>query len=106
MSITTPLTQAKMTAAHREVRKVPLPTNHNGAPLKVSEYYGENVFDITNAEGIPESVRKEIIQVIQSKQALKKENAEMIATAVTECSQSKRRHSLLSLVSTFNGWNR
>lgn len=84
MSITTPLTQAKMTAAHREVRKVPLPVNHQGGPLRVSEYYGENVFDITKAEGIPETLRRELVEVMQSKQALKKENAEMIATAVTE----------------------
>ena len=52
-----------------------MPKNDKGQFLKISEYYGENVFDFKTIQSIPESVRKEIIEISQTGRALTEEYA-------------------------------
>lgn len=55
-----------------------------GRPMKVSQYYGEHVFDIATAEEIPENIREELIAVKQGRRKFNKEHAKVIAKAVTD----------------------
>lgn len=56
---------------------------------RVSDFYGELVFDVFKENGIPEAVRKEILEVSRSGKSLKREHAEVVASAVTEWAISK-----------------
>jgi glutamine synthetase len=80
---------AKGLAIHRKERLIDLPVDTQGRPLRVSEYYGENVFDFTKSSLIPENIKKELIEVSGSGKKLKKENAEVVARAVTDWAISK-----------------
>jgi len=75
---------ARHTATHRTEKIINIPSDANGRPLKVTEFYGKNVFDIKKAKGIPESVKKEIIEVSISGKLLQKEHAEIVAKSVTD----------------------
>ncbi|OUR99906.1 hypothetical protein A9Q84_02430 [Halobacteriovorax marinus] len=76
--------EAKKLAISRSERSIERPRDAQGKLLKVSEYYGKNVFHFSSAPGIPESVKKELETVCLTGSTLKKENAEIVAKAVTE----------------------
>jgi len=63
---------ARHTATHRKPKTIQVPVDAKGRPLKVTEYYGKNVFDIKKAKGIPENIKKEILEVTISGKLLQK----------------------------------
>lgn len=75
-------------AAHEAIRRTTstftMPKNGKGLYAKISDYYGENVFDFRVSKSIPESVRREMIEISQSGRPLTEEYAAIVATAVTE----------------------
>lgn len=80
---------AKRDSLHRPLRQIPRPKDSSGRELKISQYYGELVFDFKTAEGIPETVRREMIEVSRSGKRINREHAEVVAQAVTEWATSK-----------------
>jgi glutamine synthetase len=55
-----------------------------GRKLKVSEYFGECVFDLASATEVPENIRQELISVRQGHRKFNNEHAAIIAKAVTD----------------------
>jgi glutamine synthetase len=80
---------AKKLAVSRSERSIEKPRDVQGNMLKVSDYYGENVFHFSTAPGIPESVKTELKEVSSRGSQLKKEHAEIVAKAVTEWAITK-----------------
>ena len=80
---------AKKLAVTRTDRTFDRPKDAQGNFLKVSDYYGENVFHFSTAPGIPESVKEELKNVSTLGTTLKKEHAEVVAEAVTAWAISK-----------------
>ena len=77
--------QSIFEATNRPERVFDLPKENTGKTMKVSEYFGDNVFDFRTAEGIPEAVRVELLKVAKiSGKKLKREHVEVVATAATE----------------------
>lgn len=73
------------TATNREVRTFDQPLSPSGKSLKVSDYYGENNFDLRTAKGIPKEILDEVLRENQGgKNNFKKEHIEVIAKAVTD----------------------
>ncbi len=82
--------QAKLEAINRKSRKASIPTNPtNGKVMKVGQYFGENVFFLYLAKGIPESVKSDLQNAISTGKPLSRELAEIYANAVTEWASSK-----------------
>lgn len=82
--------KATYEATNRPERIFKLPTENTGKQMKVSDYFGENVFDFRTAEGIPEAVREELISVARTPgRKLKREHVEVVATAATEWATQK-----------------
>lgn len=79
----------KSQAANREAREIFRPMDEQGQFKKVSEYYGENIFDFSKTKTIPEKIKKELIEVAASGKPLKRENADIVAKAVTEWATSR-----------------
>ncbi|MBL6989087.1 MAG: glutamine synthetase III [Bacteriovoracaceae bacterium] len=79
----------RVLATHRTRQNRGVTKDHTGKLIRVSSYYGENVFDIKSARGIPESVREEILKVSKSNKVLKKEHVAVVAAAVTEWATSR-----------------
>lgn len=80
--------KAKEVATSRAARLINRPKNHQGKFLKMSEYYGEYVFDVCKVQEIPEEVRKQILEVSLSGKKLLKEHAAIIAKAVLNWANS------------------
>jgi glutamine synthetase len=80
---------AKSQAIHRTFRQVPLPMDSSGKPTRISQYYGENVFDFKVAQGIPDHIKSEMIEVSRSRKLINRENAEVVAKAVTDWATTK-----------------
>lgn len=80
---------AKRDSLHRTIRVIERPKDSSGRELKISQYYGDLVFDFKIAEGIPENVRREMIEVSRSGKRINREHAEVVAQAVTEWASSK-----------------
>ena len=72
------------TPTTRIPRKFNVPTDNRGFVKKISEYYGELTFDFKTSIDIPESVKKEILKAVDEGRGIKKEQAEVVAKAVTE----------------------
>lgn len=71
-------------ATTRKPRKFKVPLDNVGNIQRVSEYYGELIFDFKTSSEISETVKKDIIQAIESGTQVKKEQAEVVAKAVTD----------------------
>lgn len=72
-------------ATNRPDRTFEVPRDNTGKTMKVSDYFGSNVFDFRTAEGIPEAVRAELLKVARSPgKKLKREHVEVVASAATE----------------------
>lgn len=78
------ISSLRQKATSRIPRKIEYPMNNLGIQKKVSEIFGELTFDFKNSPDITDSVKKEIIDAIDNSKGIKKEQAEVIARAVTE----------------------
>lgn len=81
--------QAQLNAFKIPTRKFSVPADVNGNPLRVSEYYGENVFDYVKSEILTKSDKSEIFEVLNKRKALNKDLAEKFANAVLNWATSK-----------------
>jgi glutamine synthetase len=71
-------------ATTRRPRKFKVPLDNVGNIQRVSEYYGELIFDFKTSSEISETLKKDIIHAIESGSQVKKEQAEVVAKAVTD----------------------
>ncbi|AYF44810.1 MULTISPECIES: glutamine synthetase III [unclassified Halobacteriovorax] len=65
------------------------PKDTAGNYHKISDYFGENTFDIQTAEEIPDSIREEINEVINSNAQITESQAQIVAKAVTAWALNK-----------------
>lgn len=75
-------------ATTRRPRKFSVPLDNKGSAKKVSDYFGELIFDFKTSTEISDSVRKEILNAVENGTPIKKEHAEVVAKAVTEWATS------------------
>ncbi len=71
------------------IRRFDLPSDVKKNPLKVSEYYGENVFNFMESQILTKADKQEIKDVFQKKKELSKILAEKFAAAVLNWATSK-----------------
>lgn len=81
--------QAKLNAYKLPVRTFELPVDGNGNPLKISQYFGENVFDLTKSEVLTKSDKAELANIIQKRKELSREMADKFANAVLKWALAK-----------------
>ena len=75
--------EAKLEAINRPPRSIFLPEDDEGRTLKISEYFGVNVFDFRKSDMIPEDVKEAMIAATRSnKKRISKEHADVVAKAV------------------------
>ncbi|MBT6325640.1 MAG: glutamine synthetase type III [Bdellovibrionales bacterium] len=79
-------TNLKRDAINRQIRSVDFPEKNLA---KVSEYYGDNVFDPMISDSITVEVKKVLKEVSLGTKHLEKEHAEIVAKAVTEWAISR-----------------
>ncbi|MEX0798558.1 MAG: glutamine synthetase III, partial [Bacteriovoracaceae bacterium] len=65
------------------------PSDANGNPLKVSEYFGAHVFDFMKSDILTKQDKKDIQNVISKRKDLTKDMAEKYANAVLNWATSK-----------------
>jgi len=75
-------TEARFGSFKIKSRKFDLPCDVNGNPLKISQYFGENVFDFNTSDNLSEQDKKEIQEVVNRKKELNREMAEKYSNAV------------------------
>ncbi len=75
---------AKIESINRINREIDIPLDLDGNPMKVSDYYGENLFNVATSTDIPENVRKEILEVTTTGKRISKDHADVVANAVTK----------------------
>lgn len=80
---------AKLASYKIPTRVFDIPRDTNGNPLRVSEYFGENVFDYKNSDILTEQDKKNISAVINKESEFSKEMAEKYANAVLNWATSK-----------------
>lgn len=79
--------EARINAKTKSIMQTPLkierPRDAQGRLLKASEYYGENLFDYTTSDEIPENIKSELNEVRRGLKKFNKMHAEVVAKAVT-----------------------
>ncbi|MEI8348026.1 MAG: glutamine synthetase III, partial [Pseudomonadota bacterium] len=70
-------------ATHRPEIKMPARQGEVNYP-RISDYYGEKVFDFRKCKEIPEKVKKDLIEANRLRKPITKENASIVAKAVTQ----------------------
>jgi len=75
---------ARRSAVQREERFIDRPLKEDGQFKRISEYYGELVFDLQTTDQLPEAIKKEVLECMTQKKQLKRETVEAIADAATE----------------------
>jgi len=80
---------AKLSSFKIPTRKFDVPSDVNGNPLRVSEYFGENVFNYQKSEILTKSEKQDIADVLKSKKEFNKNMAEKYANAVLNWATSK-----------------
>lgn len=80
---------AKLNTFKIPVRKFESPKDASGRPLRVSDYYGENVFDYTKSEILTKQDKEELDGIIKHKKPLTREVANKYANAVLNWATSK-----------------
>lgn len=80
---------AKLASYKIPTRVFDVPKDTNGNPLRVSEYFGENVFNYQNSDILTEQDKKNITAVINKESEFTKEMAEKYANAVLNWATSK-----------------
>lgn len=81
--------QAKLNAYKIPTRKFNVPSDVNGKPLRVSDYYGENVFDFEDSDILTMSDKKDISDIIAKRREFDRDIAEKYANAVLSWALSK-----------------
>lgn len=81
--------QAKLNAFKIPTRKFNVPSDVNGKPLRVSDYYGENVFSYEESDILTKQDKKDIQDIITKKKDFSREMAEKYANAVLNWALSK-----------------
>lgn len=81
--------QAMLNAFKIPTRKFDIPRDVNGNPLRVSEYYGENVFDYQKSEILTKQDKQDITDVLENNKELTKEMADKFANAVLNWATGK-----------------
>lgn len=81
--------KAKMNNYKVPTRTFNVPSDVNGNPLRVSEYFGENVFDYSKSDILTKNDKKDIADVIAKRVDLTKPMAEKYANAVLNWATSK-----------------
>lgn len=80
---------AKVGSFKVPTRKFEVPKDVNGNPLRVSEYYGENVFDFMKSEILTKQDKTDLQDVLDKKKELTKDMADKYANAVLNWATSK-----------------
>ena len=81
--------KAKFDSYKIKTRKFSVPSDINGNHLRVSDYYGENVFDFNDSDILTKQDKKDISDVISKKKDFSREMAEKYANAVLNWALSK-----------------
>lgn len=81
--------QAKLNAFKIPTRKFDVPTDVNGKPLRVSDYYGENVFNFEESDMLTKQDKKDIGDIIAKRKEFSTEMAEKYANSVLNWALSK-----------------
>lgn len=81
--------EAKLAVYSRKSRKCPVPVNEQGKFLKVSQYYGENVYNYHLSKSLSLEDKEFLKQVIEGKRPISKELASKVANSVTEWANIK-----------------
>ncbi len=76
--------QAKLTVYERKSRKCSVPVSEQGKFLKVSQYYGENVFNYHLSKSLSLEDKDALKQVIDGKRTIDRPLATKVANAVLE----------------------
>ena len=76
--------EAKLAVYSRKPRKCDVPVNEQGIYLKVSQYYGENVYNYHLSKSLSLEDKEALKQVIDGKRTINKELATKIANSVME----------------------
>ncbi len=81
--------QAKLTVLGRKTRKCNVPVSEQGKFLKVSQYYGENVYNYHLSKSLSLEDKEALKQVIDGKKTIDKPLATKVANSVLEWAISK-----------------
>jgi glutamine synthetase len=81
--------QAKLNAFKIPTRKFQVPSDVNGNPLKVSDYFGQNVFNYETSDILTKQDKEQIKAVVENREELTKEMAEKYANAVLNWATAK-----------------
>ena len=81
--------QAKLSAFSRKTRKCTVPVNDQGKYLRVSQYYGENVYNYHLSKSLSLEDKETLKQVIDGKRTIEKPLAAKIANSVMDWAISK-----------------
>lgn len=81
--------QVKLNTYKISVRKFPQPTDGHGHPQKISQYYGEHVFDFHKSDVLTKVDKAELTKVVQNQKELTSEIAEKYANAVLKWALEK-----------------
>ena len=76
--------QAKLAVYSRKTRKCSVPVNDQGKYLKVSQYYGENVYNYHLSKSLSLEDKDALKQVIDGKRAITKDLAAKVANSVMD----------------------
>lgn len=81
--------QAKLTVYGRKPRKCTVPVNEQGKYLKISQYYGENVYNYHLSKSLSLEDKEALKQVIDGKKTIDRPLATKVANSVLEWAISK-----------------
>ena len=81
--------QAKLTVYGRKSRKCSVPLNEQGKFLKVSQYFGENVYNYHLSKSLSLEDKDALKQVIDGKKTIQRELATKVANSVLEWANLK-----------------
>jgi glutamine synthetase len=81
--------QAKLAVYSRKTRKCSVPVNDQGKYLKVSQYYGENVYNYHLSKSLSLEDKDALKQVIDGKRTITKDLAAKIANSVMDWAITK-----------------
>lgn len=73
----------------RQPRKCDVPVNEQGRFMKVSQYYGENVYNFQTSKSLSPSEKETLNQVVAGTKNISKDLASKVATSVLEWAGSK-----------------
>lgn len=81
--------QAKLAVYARKTRKCNVPVNEQGKFLRVSQYYGENVYNYHLSKSLSLEDKETLKQVIDGKKTITKDLASKVANSVLEWASTK-----------------